>query len=140
MSQFQPDTQNSHLQRRHSADFEWQPPGRVPIPVTVHHGDSLHQLDRYDQIDAHSSLFNQFARSTQQQIEAIQQRTLEQIQAHQQWIANQWQQQVPIPPMTTPVLIVNHPPVTMSVDAYAQREASRQEFAHEPFYFYPFYT
>ena len=145
MSQYQPDIRTAHLQRLHSADFESPSTARIPISVTVHHGDSLRQSNGHELASTHSSLFDQFARSTHRQLEAMHQRTLGQIQAHQQWIANQWPQPTGIPmptihPMTTPVLIVNHPPVTMTADAYAQREAIQQELCQDPHYFYPYYT
>jgi hypothetical protein len=71
----------------------------------------------------------------------MQQRGREQLQAHQQWAANQWQQhanmflQYPTQ-LTTPSLIVYHPPVTTS---YVQTQEYRQQVQYNSTFMYPFF-
>ncbi len=107
------------------ADFHSQASARLPIPVHIERQNSFDHL-----ATEQSSVFEQFAWSTQQQLETI--------QAHQQWIANQHQQhmnlfrQMPLQ-LTTPALIVYHPPVTKFATSYAQRE----EIFYGPTFMYP---
>jgi hypothetical protein len=63
---------------------------------------------------------------------------------HQQWIANQHQQhmnmlrQIPSQ-LTTPTLIINHPPVTRTATSYIKREEVQQETLYQPTIIYPAY-
>lgn len=70
----------------------------------------------------------------------MQQRSRQHVQAHQQWAANQWQQHAAnmFVPLTTPSLVVYHPPVTTS---YVQTQEYRQRFQYTPTptYAYQFY-
>jgi len=72
----------------------------------------------------------------------MQQRGKEQLQAHQQWAANQWQQhanmflQYPTQ-LTAPSLVFYHQPVTTS---YIQtQEYRQQQIQYNPQFVYPFF-
>ena len=135
VTQFQPP--------RHITEFDPVGPServdRIPIPV--------YREDSSTDVPPQApSLFDQIARTTQEQIEALERRTREQIHAHQRWMENQWEQHnrlfVPmLPVLTTPALVVNHPPIVRTANATYAREASFQEHVYiEPSYLYPFYT
>jgi hypothetical protein len=136
ISQFQPNSTNINRQPY----YQSQSSTRLPIPVHIERENSFDHLQ-----NTQPSIFDQFARSTQQQISAMQQQTREQIQAHQHWMANHWQQhanmflQMPTQ-LLTPTLIVNHPPVTMTAHSYAQREDVQQQVPYRPMFINPFYT
>ncbi|CAF4488073.1 unnamed protein product, partial [Rotaria magnacalcarata] len=100
--------------------------------------------NRFEEIEQHKpSAFEQLAWLTQQQIEEIEQHTMEYIQAHQNWLANQQQpvnhcMQMPMQ-FTTPTLVVNHPPITRTIPAYPQREDIPQQLLYQPVFLYPSY-
>ncbi len=94
---------------------------RLPIPVHIERQNSFDHLDTRQ-----SSVFDQFARSTQQQLKTI--------QAHHRWTANQHQQHMNLyQQLTTPTLIVHHPPVTRTATSYLQEE----EMLYQPTLIYP---
>lgn len=99
------------------------------------------QQQQQQQHHQQTQAFNQLAWNSHQQILAMQQRSRQQVQAHQQWAANQWQQHaanmyVPLSTqLTTPSLIVYHPPVTTS---YVQTQEYRQ-VQYAPTYTYQYY-
>jgi hypothetical protein len=102
----------------------------VPIPVHIERQNSSDYLQTKQ-----SSAFNQFAWSTQQQIDSMQHQTLSRIQAHQQSIEDQHMNMfMQIPPLlTAPTLIVNHPPVTRTATSYSRQE----QVVYQPTYMYP---
>jgi hypothetical protein len=118
------------------------------IPVNNQRRNSVDLLEEnyiLQQQQQPAKTFDQLAWSTHQQILAMQQRGRQQVQAHQQWAATQWNQhanmflQYPTQ-LTTPSLVVYHPPITMNTAAYVQRQEIRQEQVHyNPGYVYPFY-
>ena len=91
------------------------------------------------------SPFDQLAWSTQQQLEALQHQTLEQTQTYKYWIVNPDQQprnmfmQIPTQ-LTTPTLIVNHPPVTRLANGYEQGKEISHEAHQQLRYVYTSYT
>jgi hypothetical protein len=90
-----------------------------------------------------SSAFEKFTQSTQHHIEMLQRITTEHIETQQYHMNNQWQQQpfmfTPwLSSVTTPTVIVNHPPITRTIDAHVQAQ-NNQHIFFEPFYTYPFY-
>lgn len=129
-------------QRRHSAEFQSNST-RVAIPVHAHRRNSVDYAEREDMTEQHqyhqqARTFNQLAWDTHQQILAMQQRGRQQVQAHQQWATNQWQQHAAnmFVPLTTPSLVVYQPPVTT---AYVQTQEYRQQYQYTPTYAYQFY-
>jgi hypothetical protein len=75
----------------------------------------------------------------------MQRRGRQRVQAHQQWAANQWQQhanmflQYPTQ-LTTPSLVIYHPPATANTTSYIQRQEYReQRVQYNPTFVYPFY-
>lgn len=141
MAQFETAAVNTDRQRRHSAEFE-SSAVRVPIPVNVQRRNSLDYIEKEKVItEQPSGTFDQLAWTTHQQILAMQQRGKEQVQAHRQWAANQWQQhtnmflQYPAQ-LTTPSLVVYHQPVTRS---YVQKQEYRQQVQYNPRFIYPFF-
>ncbi len=140
-AEFEPGAINIDRQRRHSAEFQSNS-SRVSIPV--HHVQRRNSADYTQQeyvTEQPSGTFDQLAWATHQQILAMQQRGREQLQAHQQWAANQWQQhanmflQFPTQ-LTTPSLIVYHQPVTTS---YVQTHEYRQQAQYNQTYMYPYF-
>ena len=122
ISQFQVDDaiinqQQQQQQQEQSARFRSQSFSRLAIPVHIERQSSVDNLHVKQ-----TSAFEQFARFTQQQ--------LQNMQAHQQWIANQHHQHMNIVQhLTTPTLVVYHPPVTkIATASYAKRE----EFVYQP--------
>ena len=94
----------------------------MSIPVHVERQNSFDHLQTQQ-----SSLFDQFAWSTQQH--------LDRFQAQQQWISQQHMNMFRkiSSHLTTPALIVNHPPVTRTATSYAHRE----EVFYQPTVIYP---
>ncbi|CAF1362034.1 unnamed protein product [Rotaria sordida] len=139
-AEFQATTMNTQQQRqrRHSAEFH-SSSSRTQIPVNLQRRNSVEHLNTEHITQQQSGAFNELAWRAQQQLFAIQQRNREQMQAHQQWAANLWQQnsnrflQYPTQ-LTTSPLVVYHPPVAMNTAAYAQRheyhQQHRQEYHH----------
>lgn len=126
ISEFQPGGLSTDQQN--STDFSsTTTTNRIPIPVHIE------QQNSYDNLESRPlSLFEQFALSTQRHLEAI--------QAQQQWMANQHQGHINMfiqnsLPLTTPALVVNHPPVTRIV----QREEFQREMFHHSTFTYPSY-
>jgi hypothetical protein len=136
VSEFEPSSTTTNRQRRHSAEFHSESSSRLPIPVHIDRQNSFGHFQTQQ-----SSVFNQFARSTHQQLESMQRQTLARMQEHQRWITNQHQQhmnmfmQSPLQ-LTTPTLIVNHPPVTRTVTSYARNEQVQQQVIHQPAFLY----
>lgn len=90
------------------------------------------------------SEFEQFAWLTQQKLEEIERVTLERIMMHQQQLANQQQStnrcmQVS-PPLVTPILVVNHSPVTRTITTCAQLPDTPQATFYQPIFTYPSYS
>ena len=136
VSHFQPSRPISEFLPHASSS---EPRDRIPIPV---HRENLSNEMPVQQ----PSLFERMAQTTQEQIEGLERRTREQIEHHQRWMENQWEQHTSlfmpmIPLMTTPTLIVNHPPIIRSTNVTFNQEAALQEHIYiEPSYLYPFYT
>ncbi|CAF0833651.1 unnamed protein product [Rotaria sp. Silwood1] len=151
-AEFQTAATHTQRQRRHSAEFQSNS-SRVPIPVNVQRRNSINDLNQEYIVEQPSGTYNELAWKTQQQLLALQQRNREQLQAHQQWAANQWQQhanmflqyptQLPITP-----LVAYQPSVTMNRAAYVQRHEYRQQhhrqqyhqqhMQYSPAYVYPY--
>lgn len=128
ISQFQPGDaiiNQQQQQQQQSARFRSQSFSRLPIPVHIERQSSVDNLHVKQ-----TTAFDQFAQFTQQQ--------LRNMQAHQQWIANQHHQHMNIVQhLTTPTLIVYHPPVTkIATASYAKRE----EFLYQPMLMHPTHT
>ncbi|CAM4750388.1 unnamed protein product [Rotaria magnacalcarata] len=139
ISHFQPTrSSSSDRQRYRPADSHLTSPSRLPDSVCID------RQNRFEEIEQHKpSAFEQLAWLTQQQIEEIEQHTMEYIQAHQNWLANQQQpvnhcMQMPMQ-FTTPTLVVNHPPITRTIPAYPQREDIPQQLLYQPVFLYPSY-
>lgn len=84
--------------------------------------------------NAKSSIFNQVAWQTQQQLEALERQTLEQ---QQQPMATCMQMAPPT--LTTSTLIVNYPPVTRTINANELCEEERQYLFCQPIFMCPTY-
>jgi hypothetical protein len=141
IAEFEPAAINVERARRHSAEFESNP-SRVSIPVNIQRRNSDEYIEKGNITEQPTGTFDQLAWTTHQQILAMQQRGREQVQAHRQWAANQWQQhanmilQYPTQ-LTTPSLVVYHQPVTTS---YVQRQEYRQQrVQYNPTFVYPFF-
>ncbi len=146
ISEFEPAAMHIDRQRRHSAEFQANG-ARVEIPVNVQRRNSLEYIDKERITEQPTGTFDQLAWTTHQQILAMQKRGKEQVQAHRQWAANQWQQhanmflQYPTQ-LTTPSLIFYHQPVTSYIQTQEYRQT--QEFRHQqvqynPTFVYPFF-
>lgn len=112
VSQFQPgDVIIDQQQQQQATRFRSRSFSRLAIPVHFERQNSADNL--YIQ---QPTPFQRFAQFTQQQ--------LHNMQAHQQWMANQHHQHMNIiQHLTTPTLIVHHPPVTkIATSSYAKRE------------------
>ncbi|CAF4477558.1 unnamed protein product [Rotaria sp. Silwood2] len=138
VSEFQPGDLTIDRQCYHSVDFystSSSSSSHLPNTVYSEHQNASNNI-QYQQ----SSIFDQFAWITQQQLKSIEQQT------YQHWIPNQQQQQqmnmfIQTPAqLTTPFLVVNHPPVTKTITAYTQREDVQQQFFYTPILMYPSYT
>lgn len=162
MTEFEPGAINVERQRRHSAEFQ-SSSFHVPIPVhhvqrrnsaefqssSSHVSIPVHHTQRRNSADftenqyiaqQPSTAFDELAWRTHQEIIAMQQRGIEQLQAHQQWAANQWHQHanmfLPISTqLTAPSLVVYHPPVT----TYVQKQEFRQRTQYNQAYAYPYF-
>ncbi|CAF0980829.1 unnamed protein product [Rotaria sordida] len=144
VSEFQPGGLTIDRQCYHSVDLHSSSSSRL---LNTFHNEQQTSSNNIE--NQKFSIFDQFAWLTQQQLEAIEHQTLEQIQTHQQWIFDQQQQQhmnmflhTPLQ-LTTPMLIVNHPPVTRIINAYTQRDdvqqQQQQQFFYRPIFMYPSY-
>jgi hypothetical protein len=142
IAEFEPDAINLDRQRRHSAEFE-STSSRVSIPVNIQRRNSVDYIQNEQITQQPTGTFDQLAWTTHQQILAMQQRSNEQLQAHRQWAANQWQQhanmflQYPTQ-FTTPSYIVYHQPVTTSY-VQTQEYRQQQQVRYNPTFFYPFF-
>ncbi len=140
MSEFQPGRIPNNQERRHSADRHLKSSPRVPPPVHIEQSNSVSCLE-----NKQPSTFEKFAWATQQELEALQHRVIKKIQDHKEWVVNQQQQhlnmyrQAPTQ-LTTPALIINHPPTIRTTTAYAPRPNVQQQAFCQPAYIYPSYT
>ncbi|CAF0896677.1 unnamed protein product [Adineta steineri] len=132
LTEFEPGAITYERQRRHSAEFHTDS-SRLEIPINMSRQKSVDHLAREQMAQQPSGTFDELVWTTHQQILAMQQRGREQVQASQQWAANQWQQhqnmfmQYPTH-LTTPTLVVCHPPVTTNAPtAYIQTEEYREQ-------------
>ncbi|CAF2994755.1 unnamed protein product [Rotaria socialis] len=141
ISHFQPTRSSSSDRQRYrpaNSNLTSSSSSRLPDSVCID------RQNRFEEIEQHKpSAFEQLAWLTQQQIEEIEQHTMEYIQAHQKWLANQQQpvnqyMQMPMQ-FTTPTLVVNHPPITRTIPAYPQRQNIPQQLLYQPVYLYPSY-
>ncbi len=127
MSEFEPAAMHIDRPRRHSAEFK-SVSSRVSIPVDAYRQSSVDYIEKDQITEQPTGTFEQLAWTTHQQILAMQQRGKEQVQAHRQWAANQWQQHANMVlqhpgQLTTPSLTVYHQPVTTS---YVQSQGYQQ--------------
>ncbi|CAF1221134.1 unnamed protein product [Adineta steineri] len=136
-AEFQPTDTITNCEGRNSNSIP-----RLSIPVHIEQSKSYDYLDKQQQQPL--SAFDQLAQATQQQLEAIQQQVVKQMQIQQQWLANQHQQhmnmcmQMPLT-LTTPALVINHPPITRTTNLYTSTDAFQQQiFCQQPF-MYPSY-
>jgi hypothetical protein len=114
------------------------------VPAIIQRQNSLNYLETEQITEQPTGTFDQLAWTTHQQILALQQRGREQVQAHRQWAANQWQQHANLflqypTQLTTPALIVHHPPVTMNTNSYVETQEYRQRVYYNPTFVYPFF-
>ncbi|CAF3734068.1 unnamed protein product [Rotaria sp. Silwood1] len=143
ISEFQPGGLTINQQHYHTIDFNSTSSSHLSNTIYSEQPNSSHNIE-YQR----SSVFDQFTWLTQQQLEAIEQQTLQQIQNHQHYISYQQQQQQPqvntfiqTPlQLTTPYLIVNYPPVTKTITTYRQIEDIQPNFFYTPIFMYPSYT
>ncbi|CAF1487870.1 unnamed protein product [Adineta ricciae] len=129
-SEFQPADKPVVHRRRGSRSTS-----RAPIPVHIERHKSFDCIERERPI----STFDEFARSTQQELECLQQRSRKQIHAQQQWLANQQQHMnmCALLPLVTPPLVINHAPVTKTANLYTYNENFQQPFFCAQPYMYP---
>ena len=123
--------------RRHSAEYKTTTE-RVSIPVNVQRHDSLDNLNQTHLLQTPEPIFDQH-------ILDIQQRGREQVAAHQQWAANQWQQHalmmmqygsqpfVPSLPFYFPTTTTN------TAGSYVHHEINEQRVQYNSSYVYPMY-
>lgn len=144
IAEFEPAAMHVTRQRRHSAEFQ-SDVSDVLIPVNIQRTNSLENFENSQVVEQASNTYDQRAWSTHQQVLAMQQRGREQVAAHQEWAANQWQQhanmmmQFPMP-MATPPLVVYHQPVTMNSASYVERREIRQQHVqYNPGFVYRLY-
>ena len=83
--------------------------------------------------DESRSTFDQFAESTQRYLDEMERQTTERIESYQSTSCNTFQvgnEELPITlyPLTTPTLVVNHPPVTRFINYYPSTTSINQAF------------
>lgn len=143
MTEFEPAALQVQKQRRHSAEYV-SDSTNLQIPVEYQRRNSLNFLEQaYNISQQPSGTFDELAWRTHQQVLAMQQRGREQVQAHQQWAANLWQQHSNMflhypQQLTTPSLVVYHPPTVMNTAAYVETQEYRQQIQYNPTIVYPF--
>jgi hypothetical protein len=134
---------NIQRQRRHSAEYQFNST-HLPAPVNMQRRNSLNYLEQEQITEQPTGTFDQLAWRTHQQILALQQRGREQVQAYRQLAANQWQQHANLflqypAQLTTPSLIIHHPPVTMNATSYVETQEYRQRVQYNPTFVYPLF-
>ena len=153
---FEPITVQTDRQRRHSAEFQPRSPS-VSIPVTIQRTNSASRLvSEQDYFERQTQLatgttplpqgvgsFDQLAWSSHQQILAMQQRGREQVEAHRQWAANQWQNQAQMFMQYQPLLmpqaqVFYQPPMNMGLYEYHE-EVRQRQIQYHPSYAYHSY-
>ncbi|CAM2710347.1 unnamed protein product [Rotaria socialis] len=143
--QYQTDATRVERQRRHSAEFHTNE-SHVQMGANMQRRNSSdHLVQDYIVQQPPSGLFDQLAWRAHQQMLAMQQQGREQLQAHQQWAANLWQQhanmysQSPMQ-LTAPSMLVYHQPIVMHTASYVERQEyqQQQQVQYNPTYVYPF--
>jgi hypothetical protein len=125
LSHFQPGTHGTYDNYTSVLQDHSRIDSSAIIPVSASHYPMTYSSEIQPQLFAESSTFEQFSRSTQRQLEEMQQRTEESMSCHQNWLYHQCpcpQQPSTFMPctslLTTPTLVVHYPPVTRVIDSY----------------------
>lgn len=130
-------SRHSHRHRRHSAEYQGNSSDSIRRVDSAEHLDQQRAMNEYGWDFYNNQYQHQYQDQNQQMFAYHHEQARAQFEAYQKWMAQQWQrhQNMMMRTFQTPPLVVQHPPVTLTMGngtVFERREVRKQSLFFNP--------